>query len=143
MPNRDNFSRSQPFGSLNEIITGNGATRATIGFDTQGFDGGVFFATQVVVFTDGTYTLTVFEDDAANGAGATLVPNSKIIGDPAAAVVSAIIAENGVLPGLGVHSTKRYLFVEITAAGVTTGAQLVVTAVGTPNLTPHAGAETP
>jgi len=69
-------------------------------------------------WTDGSYTLTVKEGDAADGSDLADVDPSLLVKDAAAGVVGAANAVSRV----GYVGTKRFIKPSLTSTGVTTGA---------------------
>lgn len=105
-------------------ITTNTTTAGAI-FDTRNFDLGIYFAMQVIAWTDGTYTLKIEHGDDAALADAADVPAASLVYGTLPAL-SAATAEGAMLPREGIHSTKRYVRASIVSTGVTSGATVQV-----------------
>ena len=118
MASRDNHSNQVVRVALAQAAISTNTTTNGVIIDTADYGMGVKFAFNVASYTDGTYTVSFQEGDAADLLDATAVPADKIIGT--APVLSAV--SGGSLPSCGVHSTKRYVRAVVTSTGVTTGA---------------------
>jgi hypothetical protein len=114
-------------------ISGNGTTNGDI-IDRAGYQS-VVFALLSGTLTDGTYTPSITEGDAADlsdGADAT-----DLHGTVAGATFAAT-ADNAVKK-LGYRGSKRYIRLNVTAAGVTTGGTISAIAIqGGPEIAPVA-----
>lgn len=106
------------------IISANGVTNGNA-VDTAGFECGIMFIAECVQYTDGEYTVTLEESD--DNITFEAVPAGKIIGS--IAVIDGLSAEGDTLGKLGVFSNKRYVRSVVTAANVTTGGAVGITAL--------------
>lgn len=98
-------------------ITGNGTTTGEI-IDTQGFHSHEFvFASGAI--TDGSFTLTVFEGDAANMSDEAAVVAADLLGTVAAASFAA--TDDNVTKKIGYVGTKRYIRPKMVQADATSG----------------------
>lgn len=99
--------------------------------DTQGFYGLTFVA-ESTAYTDGTYTLQVFESDTAAAPDFTLTDADFVVG-------SGTISAVNTPAKIGYVGKKRYARLRIVSTGVTTGATLTATAIkGVPGDAPTA-----
>ncbi len=89
--------------------------------DTQGFYGLTFVA-ESTAYTDGTYTLQVFESDTAAAPDFTLTDADFVVG-------SGTISAVNTPAKIGYVGKKRYARLRIVSTGVTTGATLTATAI--------------
>lgn len=106
-------------------ITSNTDTNTAI-VDTAAFDMGISFYMFATTYTDGTYTLSFQEGDAANLSDASTVPAEKLV--QSASISAATSAAGGSMAKVGLHSTARYVRAVITSTGVTSGATVTVAA---------------
>lgn len=128
-------------------ITSDTTTEGAI-IDTADLDNGIMFGMSVSNYTDGDYTMQIFESDDDAMAGATVLANESDIGvnDITGGVYlgdtpvaqSAATAEGAEIPTVGAISNKRYLQARVVSASVTTGADVTVTATEAPELVPAA-----
>ena len=88
------------------------------------------------LYTDGTYTPLLEEDDDIGFGTATVVPADKIIGTTAGAAISGAQANGDVLPSIGVFSNKRYLRLSFVSTGTTTGATIAAIYQGGTEVSP-------
>jgi len=99
--------------------------------DTQGFYSLSFIA-KSTAYTDGTYTLAIYESDTASALDFTLAAADFVIG---AGVISAVDTP----VKIGYVGKKRYARLRIIATGVTIGATLTADAIqGNPDDAPTA-----
>ena len=90
-------------------------------FDTRNYDLGIYFALQLIAWTDGAFALLIEHgDDGALGDAAEVDAAMLVYGTLPS--LGAAIAEGAELPAEGVHSTKRYVRASIVSTGVTSGA---------------------
>ena len=108
---------------LNNTVTANKVTNGDI-VDNANYDLGVMFVVQCTDYTDGTYKFSVQEGSNSDLSDATLVPDTKIIGDLDNLNLTSVSADNSVLGSVGVFSNKRYLRLRVTSTAVTTGAHI-------------------
>jgi hypothetical protein len=122
-------------------ITGNSTTDSQI-IDTQGFES-VEFVSAYGVITDGTFTPSLQEGDAANLSDAATVAAGDMLGTVAAATAVAT-TDNNTVKKLGYKGTKRYVRQRLTQSGATTGGFVAVVAVqGHARNNPGGGAPSP
>lgn len=123
---KDIRSNLQQNVALTAAVTGNGTTNGAI-IDTANFELGLMFNTFVNGFTDGSYTFTLEEDDVVGFGTATAIVDGddRLIGTLAGLAVSAASASGAILNTLGVIGTKQFVSLNVVAAGVTTGADIV------------------
>lgn len=110
------------------IITGNGTSTTQI-IDRQGFDSLCFvFAAGAV--TDGTWTVTIFEDSDPAMATETAVAAADLIGLASGASTFTIATgQANTVKKVGYKGSKRYLRAKAVQAGATTGGFLAVVAL--------------
>lgn len=133
---REIRSTTEPVLHISAVISGNGVTNGTP-IDTSGFDGAKEFTFELLDYTDGTSTPIIQEDDDISFSGATTVPAANLIGTLSGATLSAATTQGDTLPTVAViATTKRYLRVQETASGVSTGYTLRVGFIGRPNIMP-------
>lgn len=125
MPTKEHVSQQEVRNALEIQTVGSNTTTVGAIFDTRNFDLGIYFALQVTDRTDGTYTLKIEHgDDAALSDAADVTTAMLVYGTLPA--LSADVAEGGMLPREGVHSTKRYVRASVVSTAVTTGADVQV-----------------
>lgn len=115
------------------------ATNTTVNgaiIDTRGFEG-LAFLIQSATITDGTFTPSLTEGDQANLSDGAAVQAADMIGTVAAATF--IATDDNVTKKLGYKGSKRYVRLNLTSTGVTTGGAMSGTAVlGFPRHAPAA-----
>lgn len=79
--------------------------------DSQGFES-VMFTVHSGTRTDGTYTLKIMESANSNGTNATEVGSYQVQG---------VMSASNAVGKVGAKLSKRYFFLRITSATVTTG----------------------
>jgi len=105
--------------------------------DTADFDGGLMFTSMAVLYTDGTYTFTLEEDDdALFGGNPTVIPNERLIGTIEGLTLTGPSGIPGNLRSVGVFSNKRYIRLSCTSTGVTSGATITSTFLGAGEISP-------
>ena len=135
MPIKEQATKQVVLNALEvQAISTDTATTGGI-IDTADYDNGIYFAMVCTAYTDGTYTLTIYDGDNAALSDAAIV-TSLIYTAPS---LSAKTAETSVatpvgLPKLGVYGTKRYLRATITSASTSSGATLGVFAIANPEI---------
>ena len=94
--------------------------------DVQDADSGVMFTIFTGAYTNGTFTPTLFESDAADMAGATAVADLELVGqDPTSSdtpEVQAVISAANKIKKLGYTGVKRYLRLTIVTTAAAAGA---------------------
>lgn len=126
MPVKDQVSQLTPELAMYAAISS--ATTTTGGIiDTQMYNMGLSFFLALPVYTDGTYTLAIYEGDESDLSDAAAVDSSQIIGSLPA--LSALTDEGDEPGKVGVFGTKRYVRADVVSASVTTGATAMVMAV--------------
>jgi hypothetical protein len=116
-------------------ILGDGATNSSI-LDTAHYDSGIMFSFACPDYGDGTYSFALYESDDSGMSGKTLVPADQIIGSLSTIIFTSQTSIGDKLSSIGVIGSKRYLQMEVTASGVTTGATIVVVANKVPEYLP-------
>lgn len=124
--------------AMNTLVVNDTVVYSAI-IDTADYDLGVYFAFALVGYdsTDADVTFQIQEGDAALMGDAADVPAAKLVYGTAV-VLSAANAVGSNLYKEGVHSTKRYLRVEVTPNGVDTSIQVLVVAIVNPEVLPTA-----
>ncbi len=137
MPVRDNVTLNNIVLSTEANITTDTTTNGTI-IDTADLDLGVSFFIGATAYTDGTYKLLIQEGDDAGLSDATTVPAEKLIEVPGLQAVTdgvtAITADGDKYFKVGVFSTKRYLRANIVSTATSTGAQISVIVLESPEV---------
>ena len=112
--------------ALTVAVTGNGTTNG-FAIDTADFELGLMFNVLVNNFTDGSYTFTLEESvDSAFTAPVAIVDGSdKLIGTLAGLTATAASVSGAVLNAIGVISNLQFVRLNVVAASVTTGADIV------------------
>ncbi len=105
--------------------------------DTAHYESGLMFGFIAGDIDDGTYTPLIEESDAANMAGATVVPTSSLIGTIAGATMTVTASVGDPLPTIGVTTSKRYVRVSIVATGTTDGGIISFITTKMPELKPN------
>lgn len=106
-----------------EALAANGTATGII-LDTADFELGLMFELTVTSHTTGTFTLAIFESDAANMAGETPVIGDKLIGT--LPVETAVVAVGAVLQTVGVISNKRYVRADVIGTDTSVGTMRVI-----------------
>ncbi len=106
-------------------VAANGATNGAI-IDTQGFQS-LEFAIKSETLTDGTYTPSLTEGDAADLSDGAAVAAGDLIGTIADATFAA--TDDNKVKKIGYRGVHRYVRLTMTAAGVTTGGSIYALAV--------------
>jgi hypothetical protein len=104
-------------------IAANGTTTSAI-IDTQGFES-LEMVAQSGVITDGTFTGTLFEGDAANMSDEAAVAAGDLLGSNPVFAAAA----NNLTKKVGYRGNKRYVRIKFVQAGATTGGFLTAIAV--------------
>lgn len=110
------------------VISGNGTTDGQ-SIDTSHHELGTMFNVSVGNYTDGTYNFELEESatGAFSGEEVAIVDGSdKLIGTLAALVLTAVTANDDVLPSIGVISNLQFLRMNVVATSVSTGADALV-----------------
>lgn len=105
--------------------------------DTAHYESGLMFGFIAGDIVDGTFTPLIEESDAANMAGATVVPADRLIGTIAGAVMTVTASLGDPLPTIGVATSKRYVRVSIVASGITDGGDISILTTKMPELKPN------
>jgi hypothetical protein len=116
-------------------ITSDTTTNGTI-LDTRNFDLGIVFTIYASAYTDGTYDITIEEDDDVTMATAVAVSSDQLIGQLSDMQVTAVATEGDKLGTIGVFGNKRYLRLNVVSTSVTTGADIQVVAMQKAELKP-------
>ena len=106
-----------------EGLAANGTATGTI-LDTADFELGLMFELTLTSHTTGTFTLAIFESDAANMAGETAVTGDQLIG--ALPVETAAVAVGSTLQTVGVISNKRYVRADVIGTDTSVGTVRVI-----------------
>lgn len=124
--------------AMNTVVVSNAVAYSAI-IDTADYDNGVYFAFALVGYdsTDADITFQIEEGDAANMSDADDVPAAKLVYGTAVVLDAANVVGSNLYKE-GVHSTKRYLRVEITPTGVDTSIQVLILAIVNPEVLPTA-----
>lgn len=138
MPVKDIRSDLVPEATLIEVISASTTTTGAI-IDTAAYDGGIVMTLGVAKYTDGTYNFAFAESDASNMGSSNAIADANMIGTEAGLVLSAVSADNAVLPSIGFVGTKRYIQVTVTSTAVTTGATVFGVAMKRPEVMPATG----
>lgn len=112
--------------ALTVAVTGDGTTNG-FAIDTADFELGLMFSVLVNNFTDGSYTFTLEEsDDSAFTTPVAIVDgDDKLIGTLAGLIATAASASGSILKTIGVVSNLQFVRLNVVAASVTTGANIV------------------
>ncbi len=112
--------------ALTVAVTGNGTTNG-FSVDTADYELGLMFSVLVNNFTDGSYTFTLEEsDDSAFTSPVAIVDgDDKLIGTLAGLTATAASASGSTLSTIGLISNLQFVRLNVVAAGVTTGADIV------------------
>lgn len=102
----------------------NGATNDGVIIDRQGYDS-VTFVVQSGTITDGTWTLSIFEGDAANLSDGAAAPAASIVGAPN----TFLLTDDNAVRKIGYVGGKRYTRLRLSATGQTTGGVFAAVAV--------------
>ena len=105
--------------------------------DTAHYESGLLFSFICGEYGDGTYTPLIEESDDSGMSGATVVPESSLIGTIADATMTATVSVGDPLPTIGVTTSKRYVRISIVASAVTDGAVICVITTKMPELKPN------
>jgi len=106
--------------------------------DTLGFES-IEFIVQSGTITDGTYVLTVLEDDNVGFASGTEVSSELILG--AGTDATFLAADDDSAKRIGTISKERWVKLRVTSTGTTTGGALSAVAVlSNPHTSPTAAA---
>lgn len=137
MTTRDLHNNIEPKVALNSAaIASNTTTDGTNIIDTAGFES-VEFLLLSGSLTDGTYTPVITAGDASDLSDGAAAPAGDLIGTIAAATFAA--ADDNKVKRVGYKGSKRYVRLDITSAGVTSGGSLSALAVlGHPHDAPTA-----
>ena len=121
MPTKEHVTQQEVRNALEyQEITTNTTTVGAI-FDTSNFDLGIYFALQLIAWTDGAYALKIEDGDDSGLSDAADVAAAQLVYGTLPSL-GAAVAEGAMLPREGVHSTKRYIRASIVSTGVTSGA---------------------
>ena len=135
---RDNVTLNNVLAVFSATVSSDTTTTTGAIVDTAAVDCGVSFFIGSDNYTDGTYTLQLVEGDESNLSDATVVPAEKLIlVDGLDAVNTGISAQNaagGKLFKVGVFSNKRYVRANVVSTGTTTGADIQVSALVSPEI---------
>lgn len=104
--------------AIAEALVANGTATGTI-LDTADFELGLMFELTVTSHTTGTFTLAIFESDAANMAGETAVTGDQLIGT--LPVETAVVSVGDTLQTVGVISNKRYIRADVIGTDTSVG----------------------
>lgn len=136
MSNNEIRSDLLPKLAFKGVITSDATTEGAI-INIADFDEGFVYTLFASAYTDGTYTPVLYESDADDMAGATLVPDYKLQG--ALTALSADTAEGDNLVSFGAFSTKQYLRLDIVSTATTTGADVLAIFQGKSSIKPAIG----
>lgn len=128
MPTKEQATHQKVMNALEPQVIGSNTTTTGAIIDTDDYDMGLYFAVLVTSYTDGTFTLKIEDGDNSGLSDAADVATAQLVYGTLPAV-SAALAEGGIMPKEGVHSTKRYVRPSIVSTGVTTGATVQVIAI--------------
>lgn len=136
MASRDLHNNIEPKVALNSAaITTNTTTNGVI-VDTAGFES-VEFVILSAALTDGTYTPSITEGDASDLSGGSATATADLIGTVAGATFAA--TDDNTVKRIGYKGSKRYVRLNLTSAGTTSGGTLGAIAVlGHPHDAPTA-----
>lgn len=112
--------------ALTAAVTGNGTTDG-FAIDTAEFELGLMFSVLVNNFTDGSYTFTLEEsvDSAFTVPVAIIDGSDKLIGTLAGLTATAASVSGAILNTIGVISNLQFVRLNVVAAVVTAGADIV------------------
>lgn len=112
--------------ALTVAVTGNGTTNG-FAIDTADFELGLMFNVLVNNFTDGSYAFTLEESvDSAFTVPVAIVDGSdKLIGTLAGLTATAASVSGAILNTIGVISNLQFVRLNVVAASVSTGADIV------------------
>ena len=134
---RDNVTLNNIILTPEDNITTHTTTHGSI-IDTADQDLGVSFFIGATAYTDGTYKLVLQEGDDSGLSDATTVPAEKLIEVPGLQAVTdgvtAVTADLDKYFKVGVFSTKRYVRANIVSTSTSTGAQISVLALVSPEV---------
>lgn len=128
MPISDIRSDLLPQAAFDNAFTTNTTVNGSA-IDTADFDGGIVFTAYAPDgdFTDGTYTLSLEQDDNSGFSSATAVPSENLISDTPPITITAGDALGGTLVSLGAFGVERFLRLVVVSTGVSTGARVIAT----------------
>lgn len=136
MASRDLHNNIKATPALNPQAIASSTTVNGAIIDLAGYESAEFLI-QSATLTDGTYTPSITEGDASNLSDGAAVAAGDLIGTVADATFAAT-ADNSVKK-LGYKGGKRYIRLNITSTGVTSGGTLAAVAVlGHPKSAPVA-----
>lgn len=134
---RDNVTLNNILLAFEGNITTDTTTTGAI-IDTANQDLGVSFWIGASAYTDGTYKLILEEGDDSGLSDATTVPAEKLIEvsglDAVTTGVTAITADGDKYFKVGVFSTKRFVRPSVVSTATSTGAQISVLALVSPEI---------
>jgi len=123
---RDLHNNIHVTNALNPQAIGSNTTVAGAIIDTQGYSS-LEFAIVSGTLTDGSYTPSMLEGDAANLSDSATVAAGDLLGTIAGATFA--LTDDNVTKKLGYRGTKRYVKLSITSAAVTTGGTIGAVAI--------------
>lgn len=137
MASRDLHNNIEPKVALvSAAITSAKTTDGTNVIDTAGFESVEFLLLSATI-TDGTYTPAITAGDASDLSDGAAAPAGDLIGTVAGATFAA--ADDNLVKRIGYKGAHRYVRLDVTSAGVTTGGTLGAVAVlGHPHDAPTA-----
>lgn len=137
MATRDLHNNIEPFVALNAAaISSSTTTNGTNIIDTAGYES-VEFLILSATLTDGSYTPVITAGDASDLSGGSAAPSGDLIGTIAGATFAA--TDDNKVKRIGYKGAHRYVRLDITSAGVTSGGTLGALAVlGHPHDAPTA-----
>lgn len=135
---RENVTLNNVLLTFEAAISTDTTTTTGAIIDTADQDLGVSFFIGATAYTDGTYKLVIIEGDDSGLSDGTTVGAEKLVEVPGLKAVTdgvtALTADGAKYFKVGVHSTKRFLRANIVSTGTSTGAQISVLALVSPEV---------
>jgi len=127
MPSRDLKHNVDEQLALNETFVGATETRVGAIIDVANYDNGVIFDFFPVQYSAGTFIIILQHSDDPTMADEVPIPSEHLIGSFSDLSISSAISPGDFLGTIGVVGCKRYVRVEIGAAGGTGSIISIVT----------------
>lgn len=134
MATRDIGTHLESVQLMFEVISGN-STHFSAAFDSSDFDPGVVIYFAVINRLDGTYSFTV-EEKLDDGSWVQVGPEKVSGSGPNSFVITSSVAPGGVIPKIGLFSTKKELRVKLVASSIALGANVEVFVVASSENSP-------
>jgi hypothetical protein len=105
--------------TVNDTLTG-------FALDTADYDGGIMLSFAVPAYTDGSYTIEMYQSDNESMNGKVLLSSENLIGS--IPVLTSVTNEGDSLETLGIVGTQRYVQANVEGTSITTGASILIMA---------------